>query len=65
MNDSLAPDEKHLLEDLCQKYGAKLKLVEELIEIEKRFQRVERRRGIFDELRRCIGDSIDTRDSDA
>jgi len=65
MNDILAPDEKHLLEDLCQKYGAKPKLVEDLIRIEKRSQHMERRHGIYDELRRCIRDSTDARDSEA
>ena len=50
MNNTLAPAEKELLEDLCHKYRVEPKLVEELIKIEKRSQHMERRVGIYDAL---------------
>ncbi|MCD6327197.1 hypothetical protein J7M28_06560 [bacterium] len=64
MNDISKSSETELLQDLCRKYGIDAKVVEELIKIGKQFQRMERRHGIYDELRRCIRDSIDARENE-
>ena len=62
MNNASKSDQSELLRELCRKHGLEPKVVEELIKIEKQSQHMERRHGIFDELKRCILDSIKTAD---
>lgn len=58
MSHSSSVAEPEILAELCRKHGLEPKLLEELIKIEKRCQHMERRHGIFDELKRSIENSI-------
>ena len=60
MNNVSKSDQSELLRESCQKHGLEPQVAAELVKIGKRLQHMDRRHGIYETLKRCILDGINT-----
>lgn len=54
----MSEEEKEILSKLCDEYNVSFEKAKKLIEIEKKFEPMERRIGIYDDLKQVIRDKI-------
>jgi len=50
--------EEEILKELCSKYEIKVNLINNLLDLEKKYQDHQKRRGIFDDIRSAIESDV-------